>query len=69
MKKQIKHEVKAEFYNIEACADCIFKRECCKGKKYRKVIVSGGELALKMEEKMLNYESICEYRKRVPNNW
>ena len=62
--KTNKTEVKAEFYNKKACAACIFKRECCKGKKYRKVIVSGGELALKMEEKMLNYESICEYMKR-----
>lgn len=35
-----------------------------KGKKKREVIVSGGELALKMEESMLDYESIYEYMKR-----
>lgn len=57
-------EVRAEFYNEEACEGCIFRLECCKGKKYRKVIVGGGELALKMEEKMLDYASIYEYLKR-----
>lgn len=63
-KKTGKLEVKSKFYNEEACAGCIFKHCCCKGKKKREVLVSGGELALKMEESMLDYENIYEYMKR-----
>ena len=63
-KKTNKLEVKSKYYNEEACAGCIFKHCCCKGKKRREVIVSGGELALKMEESMLDYENIYEYMKR-----
>ena len=63
-KKTGKLEVKSKYSNEEACAGCVFKHCCCKGKKKREVIVSGGELALKMEESMLDYESIYEYMKR-----
>lgn len=63
-KKTGKLEVKSKYYNEEACAGCIFKHCCCKGKKRREVIISGGELALKMEESMLDYENIYEYMKR-----
>lgn len=63
-KKTGKLEVKSKYFNEEACAGCIFKHCCCKGKKKREVFVSGGELALKMEESMLDYESIYEYMKR-----
>ena len=51
-------EVKVEFYDKEACEGCILKPGYCKGKKYWKVIVGGGELALKMEEKALDFTSI-----------
>ena len=63
-KKTGKLEVKSKYSNEEACAGCIFKHCCCKGKKKREIIVSGGELALKMEESMLTYENIYEYMKR-----
>lgn len=59
-----KTKVRAEYYNKEACTGCVFKLCCCKKKKFRKVIVSGGEVALKMEEKMIDYSSIYEYLKR-----
>lgn len=63
-KKTGKLEVKSKFYNEDACAGCVFKYCCCKGKKRREVLISGGELALKMEESMLDYENIYEYMKR-----
>ena len=63
-KKTGKLEVQSKYYNEEACAGCVFKHCCCKGKKKRVFLVSGGELALKMEESMLDYENIYEYLKR-----
>ena len=59
-----KLEVQYKYYNEEACAGCVFKHCCCKGKKRREVLVSGGELALKMEKSMVDYENIYEYMKR-----
>ena len=63
-KKTGKLEVKSKYFNEEACAGCVFNHCCCKGKKKREFLVSGGELALKMEESMLDYENIYEYLKR-----
>ena len=59
-----KLEVQYKYYNEEARAGCVFKHCCCKGKKRREVLVSGGELALKMEKSMVDYENIYEYMKR-----
>lgn len=63
-KKTGKLEVKSKYSNEEACAGCVFKHCCCKGKTKREVLISGGELALKMEESMLDYANIYEYLKR-----
>ena len=60
-----KLEVQSKYYNEEACAGCVFNHCCCKGKKRREVLVSGGELALKMEESMLDYENIYEYNEKI----
>ena len=48
------------YYNKEACSNCKYCDECC-STKYRKVSISGGILALKMEIKMRDYENILKY--------
>ena len=47
----------------EACFQCPYNDECC-STKYRKILISGGILALNMDLKMQEYENILKYMTR-----
>ena len=48
------------YANKEACFSCPYCENCC-STKYRKVVISGGILALNMDLKMQDYENILKY--------
>ena len=61
--KKQDYEITRKYYNKDACSNCEYKDECCKG-KYRIVTVNGGFLAVNMMSKFDDYTNVIAYTKR-----